>query len=64
MGQQECIKLLEKNKNKWLTTTKISTKLKKEKSQIMSLNRLLKHGEVVRKQIREEGYYVYAWKIR
>ena len=62
MGQDECLKLLEKNKNKWLSTKEIR-ELLKTNSVHNSLSRLYKYGEVSRRK-KSEQYNCYEWKIK
>lgn len=61
MGQQEIIRILEKNRNKWVGTTKITKMLKQKSSPVTaSLNKMVKYREVVKDKIGKECY----WKIR
>jgi len=64
MGQQEVIKLLEKN-NDWIDSYEISEKLKHDPRNVRrALKVLSKYGEVLRKVCKESKHFKYVYKSK
>ena len=68
MGQAEILKILEKNKGKWISTIEIRLKLNQNSSVITkALNQMFKYNEVDRKELpvnKDSERYVFFWSIK
>ena len=68
MGQSEILKILEKNKGKWLSTIEIRLKLNQNSSVITkALNQMFKYKEVEIKELpitEDSERYVFFWCIK
>ena len=68
IGQAEILKILEKNKGKWLSTIEIRLKLNQNSSVITkALNQMFKYKEVERKELpitEDSERYVFFWCIK
>lgn len=65
MTQAECLKILEKNPEKWFTSKEFCQVLKKTISSVAdNLRKLYNQGVVFRKTERIHGTKIYSYKIR
>ncbi len=62
MGQQEILDLLKKEK-KWLSSKQMAEKLGVSDTTV-SLNVLLKHGEILRREVKVNCHNEYQWMIK
>ncbi len=62
MGQDDILKLLKKEKG-WLSTREVEEKLKVSDAS-RPLGVLLKHGEILRKEVKVNCHYQYQWMIK
>ena len=64
MTQEEAMACLKKSK-RWLITREVAEKTGMSKSSaVRSLGVLFKHGEVLRKEVKDQYHYTYAWRKR
>jgi len=68
MGQQEILKILEKNKGKWVSSIELSLKLKQTVSVITrALNKMFYYRELERRKfpMKENSQrYVFFWCLK
>jgi len=62
MGQAEIIKLLKEEK-KWLSSKQIAEKLGNSTA-MRPLQVLLKHGEILRREVKVNSHNEYQWRIK
>ena len=62
MGQSEILKLLKKEKE-WLSSKQIAEKLGNSTA-MRPLQVLLKHGEIVRREVKVNNHHEYQWRIK
>jgi len=65
MCQSEILKVLKRNKNKWLKTNEIARELNQNNNAVRScLSRLYKYREISKKEVRNCGRGAFMWKIK